>query len=112
MSRGLILCDVHIRIEFELFEPFEYRLKQILGSGESLGDTAAYRSKEELEGYKKKDCLLQFEMRVRAEGWLAQDVLDDIKKQSIQLVDEAVAFAEESPNPKLKEIVNDVYATY
>jgi pyruvate dehydrogenase E1 component alpha subunit len=80
--------------------------------GHYVGDTASYRTKEELEEYKRKDCILHFEKRVLAEGWLDRAALDRIKEQSIKLVDEAVAFAESSPDPKPEDVLNDVYANY
>ena len=41
-SRRLILSLVHIRMEFEWFEPFEYLLQQVFRAAESVGDPAAY----------------------------------------------------------------------
>jgi TPP-dependent pyruvate/acetoin dehydrogenase alpha subunit len=68
-----------------------------------------YRTKQEIEEHRQRDPILLLEQRLRAEG-----VLDDAKIQAIadwanRQVEEAVAFAESSPEPPREELFTDVY---
>jgi len=80
--------------------------------GHFVGDAGSYRSKEEVEEQRRKDCLLRFEKRVLGEKWLDQATLDQIKKESTRAVDDAVAFAESSPFPRPEACSSDVYVSY
>jgi acetoin:2,6-dichlorophenolindophenol oxidoreductase subunit alpha len=80
--------------------------------GHFVGDVGSYRTKGEVEEQKKGDCILRFEEKVIENGWLDRSELNEIKKNSVRLVDEAVAFAESSPEPGPEECVNDVYLAY
>jgi pyruvate dehydrogenase E1 component alpha subunit len=44
------------------------------------------------------------------EAGVSEDTLDEIKRESKAVVDEAVKFAEESPEPEIAELYTDVYA--
>lgn len=69
-----------------------------------------YRTDEEVEEWKKKDPIDQFEARLAEQDVLstqaAQAVHDEIKAQ----IDAAIKFAEESPYPEPDAILEDVYA--
>lgn len=80
--------------------------------GHFVGDASTYRSKEEVEEYRQRDCIVAFERKVLQEGWLDQTMLGAIKKQSLNAVDDAVAFAEASPLPEPDECCEDVYVNY
>jgi acetoin:2,6-dichlorophenolindophenol oxidoreductase subunit alpha len=80
--------------------------------GHFVGDACLYRSKEEVEEKKKHDCILNFEEKVLAEGWLSKTALQDIQGQSAELIEESVSFAERSAAPELKECLEDVYVSY
>jgi TPP-dependent pyruvate/acetoin dehydrogenase alpha subunit len=77
--------------------------------GHSKSDAGLYRSKEEVESWKKKDplprmaCVLQ-ENGVGAEQVAAMDAA------AARTVEEAVAFAEASPEPSVDTVEEDVYA--
>ena len=80
--------------------------------GHSVADANAekYRTKEEVEDYKKtKDPIALFQSTLRAEG-----ILDDEKVKAIDVAakkeaDDADRFAEESPYPEFSAITQDVY---
>jgi acetoin:2,6-dichlorophenolindophenol oxidoreductase subunit alpha len=80
--------------------------------GHYIGDLAPYRSREEVEQERKRDCIAGFERKVRGHGWLSDDTLSQIKTDSIEQVRDAVRFAEESPCPKPDECLDDVYVSY
>ena len=80
--------------------------------GHFVGDAGLYRCQEEIEQHRKNDCILGFERRVLKEGWLDQSVLDQIKRESVKLVDEAIAFAEASADPRPEDCLSDVYVSF
>jgi pyruvate dehydrogenase E1 component alpha subunit len=77
--------------------------------GHSRSDPRGYRSKEEEEEWKKKDPIPRFRQ------WLLQNQKTEEKKlKSIEAdiekaIDEAIAFAEKSPEPDPKEVYSDVF---
>lgn len=68
-----------------------------------------YRTKEEIAEWRKRDPIGLVEARLLEAG-VEEAMLDEIKAESKAVVDEAVRFAEESPDPPLDELYTDVYA--
>lgn len=90
-----------------LIEAKTYRFR-----GHFEGDPQVYRSKEEVEWWKKnKDPIVLFERTVLEKGFLTKEELDDISAKVKQEIEDAIKFAEESPWPKPKELLEDVFAT-
>jgi acetoin:2,6-dichlorophenolindophenol oxidoreductase subunit alpha len=79
--------------------------------GHYVGDAGSYRTKEQLEKYKKADCIKRFEDLVVEQNLMTQDILGEIRAKSSQLVNEAVTYAENSPFPKPEECLDDVYVS-
>mgnify|MGYP000070727590 CR=1 FL=1 len=79
-------------------------------SGHGAADLfQAYRTKEEVERWRKRDPILLLEARLREAG-----VLDDAKAAEVRawaegVVLDAVEFAEHSPEPPPEELYTDVY---
>jgi pyruvate dehydrogenase E1 component alpha subunit len=89
-----------------LVEAKTYRIK-----GHFVGDPELYRSKEEVqEIFAKTDPISRFERQVSSEGSLSREKLDAIKLEVQELIDKALAFAKESPEPDPSELFGDVYA--
>lgn len=89
-----------------LVEAKTYRIK-----GHFVGDPELYRSKEEVqEIFAKTDPISRFERQVSSEGSLSREKLDAIKFEAQELIDKALAFAKESPEPDPSELFSDVYA--
>lgn len=69
-----------------------------------------YRTKEEIESWKEKDPI-KFLRNYLIENNMANenelDTIEDFAKQSIE---DAVEFAQNSPNPKIESLLEDVYA--
>ncbi|MEM9896035.1 MAG: pyruvate dehydrogenase (acetyl-transferring) E1 component subunit alpha [Bacteroidota bacterium] len=81
-----------------------YRFK-----GHSMSDPAKYRTKEELEDYKKQDPIEQVKDTILKEKWATEEELKAIDKEIKDRVLESVKFAEESPWPEAHEAYTDNY---
>ncbi len=89
-----------------LLELVSYRLK-----GHSVVDPARYRSSEETEEAKQNDPVPAFRARLIDQGVLDEAEAEKIHDAVTKTVDEAVAFADESPDPSPDELFEYAYAT-
>ncbi|WP_087037162.1 thiamine pyrophosphate-dependent dehydrogenase E1 component subunit alpha [Thermococcus litoralis] len=90
-----------------LIEAKTYRFR-----GHFEGDPQIYRSKEEVEWWKKnKDPIVLFEKTVLEKGLLTKEELDTIRERVKREIGESIKFAEESPWPKPEEVLEDVFST-
>lgn len=81
--------------------------------GHFEGDAATYRPAGEAEKVQKeKDCLMIFKNKALATKLVTDKQLDDVEKQVIRLMDEAVAHAREAPSPTAADLATDVYVSY
>ena len=89
-----------------LLEARTYRFR-----GHSMRDPAGavYRTKEEVEREKLRDPIVLFHERATKAGLLSEDEIKHIEKDVNDLVDEAVAFADASPEPPLEELFTDIF---
>jgi pyruvate dehydrogenase E1 component alpha subunit len=80
--------------------------------GHSMSDPlhGVYRTKDEVEEQKKKDPITQLAEKLKEEKVIDQGVLDAMDAEVHAEVDEAVKFADESPDPDLSELYTDVLA--
>ncbi|OIQ50850.1 Acetoin:2,6-dichlorophenolindophenol oxidoreductase subunit alpha [Pseudodesulfovibrio hydrargyri] len=78
--------------------------------GHFEGDACTYRCVEELEEWMAKDPIPRFEAKLLESKTLTQQEADKIKASIAGEVDEAVAFAKESPMPATSALMDDVYA--
>jgi pyruvate dehydrogenase E1 component alpha subunit len=78
--------------------------------GHSMSDPAKYRTPEELESYKKQDPLLILKSRMEDAGSLTAEAYAAMDAKCKALCDEAVAFAEQSPEPGPEALYEDVLA--
>lgn len=92
-GKGPVLLDIRT-----------YRYK-----GHSMSDPQKYRTKDEVNEYKERDPLLQVLNVIYENGWLTEKEVEKIEAETKALVNESVRFAEESPEPSLDELYNDVY---
>ncbi|HKZ93094.1 MAG TPA: thiamine pyrophosphate-dependent dehydrogenase E1 component subunit alpha [Candidatus Bathyarchaeia archaeon] len=89
-----------------LMECKTYRLK-----GHSRFDPAAYRPREEVDEWLKKDAIVRFQTKLLENGILNDAEIQSIAQQAKSKVEEATKFALESPFPEGQEALQDVYAT-
>jgi pyruvate dehydrogenase E1 component alpha subunit len=80
--------------------------------GHSMSDPAHghYRTKEEINEQKKNDPIAALQKEMIEKGETTHVALKKIEDEISDLVAEAVAFAEGSPEPDIKTLMEDVYA--
>jgi pyruvate dehydrogenase E1 component alpha subunit len=88
----------------QLVEAVTYRFR-----GHSMADPEEYRTKEEVEEWRKRDPIETFGRRLVEEDALAEDDLAKLDEEGVATVDEAVKFADKSPFPDLDSLYDDVY---
>ena len=86
-----------------LLEILTYRYK-----GHSMSDPAKYRSKEELQSYKDQDPVVIMQKAMTEAGQLDEKQFDEMDKEIRGICDEAAKFADESPEPELALLWEDV----
>jgi pyruvate dehydrogenase E1 component alpha subunit len=87
-----------------LVEAFTYRYR-----GHSAADPEVYRTKEEVEEWRKKDPVKVFRDRLLAEGVISEDELSELRERLERVVMEAVDFADASPEPPLESLYDHLY---
>jgi pyruvate dehydrogenase E1 component alpha subunit len=75
-----------------------------------MSDPAKYRTPEELESYKKQDPILILRSRMEESGRLTEQAYAALDAECKSVCDEAVKFAEESPEPALSALYEDILA--
>ncbi len=78
--------------------------------GHSMADPILYRDKAEVEEWKQRDPIVIFRQRLEKESLLSPQELEQIERETDELVVEAVRFAEESPDPPLTDLYEDIYS--
>ncbi|NLB70861.1 MAG: thiamine pyrophosphate-dependent dehydrogenase E1 component subunit alpha [Chloroflexi bacterium] len=79
--------------------------------GHSKSDRNLYRTKEEMDYWKSvEDPILRFENLLLKADLITKEKIDQIKDELSKEVDEAVVFAENSPEPDVKNLTEWVYA--
>jgi pyruvate dehydrogenase E1 component alpha subunit len=69
-----------------------------------------YRDKDEIEAWRSRDPIVLLEERLRGQDALDDEGIDRVGAWADRLVQEAVTFAEASPEPPPEELYTDVYA--
>jgi len=95
----------------ETSEPSLLEVRTYRYRGHSMSDPIAghYRTKAEVEEEKKLDPLTVFAELLKQENVISDSRIEDAEKDVKKVVEEAVEFAETSPDPPLEELFNDVY---
>jgi pyruvate dehydrogenase E1 component alpha subunit len=99
----------HLRIAREerrptLVEAFTYRYR-----GHSAADPEVYRSKEEVEEWRRKDPIELFADRLEEEGILEDGERDELRERVDKRIVDAVGFADSSPEPALDSLYDHLY---
>jgi pyruvate dehydrogenase E1 component alpha subunit len=87
-----------------LVEAVTYRFR-----GHSMADPEDYRSKEEVAQWRERDPIPAFGDLLEREGVLTGEQRELIDSEAVEQIDQAVAFAEESPFPAPDSLYDDVY---
>jgi pyruvate dehydrogenase E1 component alpha subunit len=75
----------------------------------SEGQPQNYRTKEEVERYRKLDPVPRFRDRLMELNLLSAEEASKIAQGASREVEDAIAFAEKSPEPDLGDLLRDVY---
>jgi pyruvate dehydrogenase E1 component alpha subunit len=99
----------HLRLAREerqptLVESLTYRFR-----GHSAADPEVYRTKEEVQEWRKRDPIVTFAERLKEESYIDDAGIAEIDRRVTALVDEATAFADASPEPALESLYDNVY---
>ncbi len=87
-----------------LIEAVTYRFR-----GHSMSDSAEYRSKREERIWQERDPIKNLHRRLLAEKRASEARLDEIDREVAEAIEDAVKFADESPEPSLDELGKGVY---
>ncbi len=87
-----------------LLEILTYRYR-----GHSMGDPERYREKEEVKKWEEEDPIGIFHKYLIENDIASQEELDEQDEIAGQTIDDAVAFAESSPNPEDEALFEDIY---
>lgn len=78
--------------------------------GHSMGDPERYREKAEIAKWQEEDPIGIYHKHLLEEGIASEDELDDIGTKVEAEVEDAVEFAESSPDPEPEALFEDIYA--
>ncbi len=78
--------------------------------GHSEIDPADYRAKEEVEMWKQRDPLPNFESYLVKEGIMTEAEIEAVREKALEEVQKAYEFALNAPEPEPKTCLEDVYA--
>jgi TPP-dependent pyruvate/acetoin dehydrogenase alpha subunit len=78
--------------------------------GHSKSDAGLYRSKQEVEEWKSKDPIRRMRDRLTADRVFCAAEMDQMDARAAKAIEDAVAFAEASPEPSVDSVEQDVYA--
>ena len=112
---GMDLNEVHARMRDIVQEvratrrPALVHMKTYRYTGHSVSDAGLYRSKEEVEANKQRDPILAISRELVESKVLTEEELKSLQKKTKAHIQEAVDFADESPEPPVEELTQHVY---
>ena len=86
-----------------LLESRTYRFR-----AHSMADPDLYRTKEEIESWKRRDPIVLFDHKLRELGLLTDADLARIESEIAAEIEDAVQFAEASPGESIEDLLKDV----
>jgi pyruvate dehydrogenase E1 component alpha subunit len=92
-----------------LVECKTYRFRGHHEGDPKRGET--YRTKQEMDEWEKRDCILRLGEKLIKERKSTQAELDDINQEVMKEIDDAVAFAKESPSPKPEDVMTYLFVS-
>jgi len=88
----------------------EVRTYRFMGHSMSDPTHGVYRTKEEVEEEKRRDPIVRLSEQLALEGLMDQAAIEALDAEVVAEVDEALRFAEESPDPEPDELTRHVLA--
>lgn len=101
---GAHLGEVREKGRPSLVEAFTYRYR-----GHSAADPEVYREKSEVEEWRQKDPIAGFISTCLEAGSLSEADVETARRDAEKAVGAAVKFADESPEPKLESLYEELY---
>ena len=90
-----------------LIENITYRWR-----GHSRSDRNRYRAKEEIEAWKEKDPIMRMRLMLTEHSIVDADMIGTIENEVEQIIEAAITFAMESPDPLPGAATNYVYTDH
>lgn len=87
-------------------EAMTYRFR-----GHSMGDPERYRKPEEIHKYMENDPIGIYRRSLMEKGIATEEELNQQDDEGFKIVDEAVQFAESSPEPGVEELYANIYVS-
>ncbi|WP_457605720.1 thiamine pyrophosphate-dependent dehydrogenase E1 component subunit alpha [Nitratifractor sp.] len=87
-------------------EAFTYRWE-----GHSMSDAGTYRSPQELSIWKSKDPIERMKRTLKEHYGMSDEELEAIEKEADAIVEEAVAYADASPEPELSTLHDHLFVS-
>ena len=112
---GMDVLDVHDVVTKALSSAREERKPQLVEAvtyrfrGHSMADPEEYRTKDEVEEWRERDPIQAFAKRLQDEDVISKERFEELDQKAIEVVDEAVRFADQSPFPDLDSLYDNVY---
>lgn len=79
--------------------------------GHSMADPVKYREQSEIQSWRERDPIVTFKSKILEEGLVESTYLEEIDDSVADEISEAVAFAEESEEPELSALYDNVYGS-
>ncbi|MCU0508669.1 MAG: dehydrogenase E1 component subunit alpha/beta [Anaerolineae bacterium] len=77
--------------------------------GHSKSDKQLYRTKEEVEEWKKKDAIKRLELSLIEQGMLTQAEVEALQARAEAAIEEAIAYGDAGTEPPVEHLTDDVY---
>ena len=112
---GMDVCDVYNTVTKakEIIEnglgPVFIEAKTYRYEGHSMSDAGKYRSEEELEIFKRKDPIENLKRKAVENGLVDENYFNALDAKVEAVINEAVEFALNSPEPEIEEAFEDVF---
>jgi pyruvate dehydrogenase E1 component subunit alpha len=112
---GMDVLDVHAATTEALRKAREDRQPQLLEAvtyrfrGHSMADPEEYRTKDEVEEWRRRDPIASFSKRLVDDEVISQEDVEKLDQEAMATVDESVRFADDSPFPDLDSLYDDLY---
>jgi pyruvate dehydrogenase E1 component alpha subunit len=100
-----LVAQAREKHEPSLLECVTYRYR-----GHSMSDPDTYRGKDEVKEWQSRDGILSLADYMKKQKMLDDPEIQKIDEEVTAQVEDAVKFAEESPEPDPKDLYRDVYA--
>jgi pyruvate dehydrogenase E1 component alpha subunit len=89
--------------------PYFVEAKTYRYRGHSMADPELYRMKDEIERARLRDCIERLKEQMIDDGMLDEAQFGEIEERVERTVNDAVEFAENSPEPALSTLFDNVY---